>query len=119
MVVGFIESRAAVTLVALILLVAGACRPRRGIEKVLQSGAASEFNLVLLTLDTTRADHLGAYGYQEAETPVLDRLAREGIRFADAISPVPLTLPAHVSILTALDPQNHGVRHNGRSEERR
>jgi len=113
MVVGFIESRAAVTLVALILLVAGACRPRRGIEKVLQSGAASEFNLVLLTLDTTRADHLGAYGYQEAETPVLDRLAGEGIRFADAISPVPLTLPAHVSILTGLDPQNHGVRHNG------
>jgi arylsulfatase A-like enzyme len=79
----------------------------------LSEGDAKGANVVLLTLDTTRADRLGAYGYEKARTPALDRLAREGILYADAVSPVPMTLPAHASILTGLDPRNHGVRHNG------
>jgi arylsulfatase A-like enzyme len=79
----------------------------------LVQGAAKGANVVLLTLDTTRADRLGAYGYEKARTRALDRLAREGILYADAVSPVPMTLPAHASILTGLDPRNHGVRHNG------
>ncbi|HVR11076.1 MAG TPA: sulfatase-like hydrolase/transferase [Thermoanaerobaculia bacterium] len=70
-------------------------------------------NLLLVTLDTVRADHLGCYGDALAETPALDRLASEGIRFAHAASPVPLTLPSHTSILTGLLPLHHGVRNNG------
>ena len=78
------------------------------------AGAAS-YNVLLITLDTTRADRLGSYGYEKARTPRLDRLAREGVRFARAYAPAPLTLPAHCSIMTGLDPVAHGVRNNGRS----
>lgn len=88
-------------------------RPHTDFEAVLTSGSAAGFNVVVVTLDTTRADRVGCYGYTGAETPVLDRLAAEGIRFADAVSSVPLTLPAHASIFTGLDPSNHGVRNNG------
>ncbi len=70
-------------------------------------------NVLLITLDTTRADHLGVYGYQRARTQHIDRLAREGVRFQWAFSPAPLTLPAHASILTGLYPFTHGVRNNG------
>ena len=70
-------------------------------------------NLVLVTLDTVRADHLGCYGDREAVTPWLDRLAGEGIRFANASSAVPLTLPSHTSLLTGLLPPHHGLRNNG------
>jgi arylsulfatase A-like enzyme/Flp pilus assembly protein TadD len=75
--------------------------------------AGGPANLLLVTLDTVRADHLGAYGYPGAETPALDRLAREGVRFAAASSPVPLTLPAHSSLLSGLLPPHHGLRNNG------
>ncbi|MGE0816873.1 MAG: sulfatase-like hydrolase/transferase [Vicinamibacterales bacterium] len=70
-------------------------------------------NVLLITLDTTRADHLGSYGYASAGTPNLDRLALDGVRFARALSPVPLTLPAHASLMTGQDPYRHGVRNNG------
>lgn len=70
-------------------------------------------NLILITLDTLRADHLGSYGYARAITPNLDRLAREGVRFESATSPVPLTLPAHSTLLTGLLPPHHGLRNNG------
>jgi arylsulfatase A-like enzyme/Tfp pilus assembly protein PilF len=76
-----------------------------------RSGAG--LNVLLVTLDTTRADRLGAYGYAKARTPRLDRLAAEGVRFENAYSDVPVTLPAHASILTALYPFEHGVRNNG------
>lgn len=69
-------------------------------------------SVVLITLDTTRADHLGCYGGARTETPQLDALARSGVRFEQALSPVPLTLPAHVSLLTGLVPRHHGVRDN-------
>jgi choline-sulfatase len=70
-------------------------------------------HVLLITLDTTRADHLGCYGYALARTPSLDRLAAEGTRFSDAISAAPITLPSHSSILTGLYPPAHGVRDNG------
>jgi arylsulfatase A-like enzyme/Flp pilus assembly protein TadD len=69
-------------------------------------------NVVLVTIDTIRADRIGCYGYPKAETPNLDWLAHEGIRFGRAFSPVPLTLPAHASILTGTYPGYHGVRDN-------
>ena len=70
-------------------------------------------NIVVITLDTLRADHLGAYGSTLVKTPVLDRLAGEGTRFAQAMSSAPLTLPAHSSIFTGRFPPEHGVRDNG------
>jgi len=68
--------------------------------------------VVLVTIDTLRADHVGCYGAADAHTPSLDTIADEGVRFAVAVSPAPLTLPAHASLMTALDPPDHGVRHN-------
>src|SRR5947209_15029841 len=70
-------------------------------------------NLLLVTLDTTRADRLGCYGYGAARTPALDRLAAEGVRAADAVTAAPITLPSHATILTGLYPPAHGVRDNG------
>lgn len=70
-------------------------------------------NVLLITLDTTRADRIGAYGYEQAHTPVLDQLARDGVLFERAISPAPLTLPAHASLFTGLYPPEHGLRTNG------
>ncbi len=77
------------------------------------ASAGTRDNLLLITLDTTRADRLGAYGYAAARTPHLDRLAAEGVRFDNALSPAPITLPAHASIFTGLYPFAHGVRNNG------
>lgn len=70
-------------------------------------------NLVLVTLDTTRADRIGCYGYENAHTPVLDSLAAEGLRFDRAMAAVPVTLPSHSTILTGVGPTRHGVRDNG------
>jgi arylsulfatase A-like enzyme/Flp pilus assembly protein TadD len=69
-------------------------------------------SLLLVTLDTTRADRLGCYGYRQAETPRLDRLAAEGWLAVHAVAVAPLTLPSHASILTGLYPPRHGVRDN-------
>jgi arylsulfatase A-like enzyme/Tfp pilus assembly protein PilF len=70
-------------------------------------------NVLVITLDTLRADHLGSYGYAAAQTPRLDALARSGLRFAQATTVVPLTLPAHSSLFTGAFPAWHGVRDNG------
>ncbi len=68
--------------------------------------------MLLVTLDTTRADHLGCYGADFAGTPNLDTLAERGALFEEALSPTPLTLPSHTSILTGMVPRRHGVRDN-------
>lgn len=70
-------------------------------------------NVVIVTLDTTRADRLPAYGYRDVLMPHLDRLAAEGVVFNQATSVSPLTLPAHTSLFTGLLPPAHGVRDNG------
>jgi arylsulfatase A-like enzyme/Tfp pilus assembly protein PilF len=69
-------------------------------------------NVLLVTIDTVRADRIGAYGYTKGATPALDRLAREGVRFADATTQAPLTGPAHAAILTGQYPARLGVRDN-------
>ncbi len=73
-------------------------------------------NVLLITLDTTRADRLGCYGYRRAKTPNLDSLAGNGVRFENVYCPVPLTLPSHCSILTGTYPFRHRVHNNGSYE---
>ena len=70
-------------------------------------------SVLLVTIDTLRADRVGAYGDAGARTPHLDRLAAEGLLFETALAVAPLTLPAHATLLTGLLPPAHGVRHNG------
>lgn len=82
-----------------LLLLAGCARSRQP-------------NVLLVTLDTTRADHVGAYGAKDAHTPNLDRLAADGWLFENARTVCPLTLPAHASILTGVTPLRHGLRVN-------
>ena len=90
--------------IALLVLALAACgRP----------SVPEDRSLVLVTLDTTRADRIGAFGGTTVPTPNLDRLAREGTIALDATSQVPLTLPSHASILTGRYPASHGVHHNG------
>jgi choline-sulfatase len=70
-------------------------------------------SIILVSIDTLRADHVGAYGAKTGATPNIDALAAEGVLFENALTPVPVTLPAHASMLTGLLPHRHGVRDNG------
>lgn len=70
-------------------------------------------NVLLITVDTLRADYLSCNGSSKVQTPNLDRLSKDGVNFTQARTPVPLTLPAHASILTGFYPPSHGVRDNG------
>jgi arylsulfatase A-like enzyme/Tfp pilus assembly protein PilF len=70
-------------------------------------------HLLLVSLDTVRADHLGSYRYPAAQTPRIDALAASGLRFEHASTVAPLTLPAHSSLMTGTFPAWHGVRDNG------
>ena len=77
-----------------------------------QGFAAPKPNVLLITIDTLRADRLGCYGYAKAQTSAIDRIAAEGILFTNAVSHVPLTRPSHASIFTGLNPFEHGVHDN-------
>ena len=80
-----------------------------------QAPAADRFErapIVLISIDTLRADHLPAYGYRGGSTPTIDRLAKGGIVFDDVYSQCPLTLPSHASLFTGRLPPAHGVRDN-------
>ena len=81
--------------------------PNTGLAQTAQARPPS---VVLATLDTVRADHIACYGYRRIETPSIDELAREGIRFEQAYAQVPLTLPSHAVILTGTYPMFSGVR---------
>jgi len=70
-------------------------------------------NVIIVTIDTTRADHIGCYGKAEASTPNIDALAAEGVLFENAFASVPITLPSHATIMTGLYPLAHGIRDNG------
>jgi len=72
-------------------------------------------NVLLITLDTTRADHIGCYGRKNSRTPALDAIAARGVLFEDAISQVPLTLPSHCSLMTGRQPREFGVRINNQA----
>ena len=70
-------------------------------------------SVLLITLDTTRADRIGCYGRADAGTPAIDRLAARGALFERILAPVPITLPSHTSLMTGSYPPYHGVRDNG------
>ncbi len=76
-------------------------------------GRTGDANVLLITVDTLRADHVGAYGYRQIRTPAIDALADTGVLFENAITPAVMTLPSHASILTGLYPPAHGIRDNG------
>lgn len=92
------------TLLRLAALCAFAC-PAGAVE-------APRPDLLLVSIDTLRADRLGCLGYPGPTSPVIDALARRGLLFPEAYSPAPLTLPAHATLLTGLEPWEHGVRDN-------
>ncbi|MGQ9801526.1 MAG: sulfatase-like hydrolase/transferase [Candidatus Saccharicenans sp.] len=99
---------------ALVLLMVGGFFIFKGkISPGPEPKGTSSWNVLLITLDTTRTDRLGCYGYQAGWTPSLDELASSGVRFQNAYCQVPLTLPSHASILTGLNPCRHGVHNNG------
>lgn len=93
----------ALAALAVFLLTAAACAGRKD----------GPFNLLVITLDTTRADSIGAYGNADAATPQLDRLAAGGIMFRNCYAAVPLTLPSHCTLFTGRYPLAHRVRNNG------
>lgn len=86
------------------LVALGACGEARGPQAR---------SVLVVSLDTTRADHLGAYGYGRPTSPAFDALAAEGHLFTDAHSVMPTTLPSHTSMFTSLNPRELGVRANG------
>lgn len=112
---------------AWLLFVVSACRPAAAPTAASTSqsteptgGAAATTapsarrpDILLISIDTLRADRLGCYGCADAHTPTIDRLAAEGAQFEHAWTPVPITLPAHATLLTGLLPPRHGVRDNG------
>jgi choline-sulfatase len=75
--------------------------------------ASGARNLVLVSIDTLRADRVGAYGHSAARTPVIDALAADGALFTRAFAVAPITLPSHASMMTGLYPPGHAARHNG------
>src|ERR1700752_4646086 len=76
------------------------------------TSAADQPNIILITIDTLRADHLGCYGYKQNTSPNIDRLASRGLIFRNAFATAPITLPSHASILTGLYPAHHGFHDN-------
>jgi arylsulfatase A-like enzyme/Tfp pilus assembly protein PilF len=93
----------------LVLMIWGvSCAASKDVELRIPDGSP----IVLISVDTLRSDRLPAYGYDGVETPAIDRLRWDGILFERAYTHVPLTLPAHTSLLTGLLPAEHGVRDN-------
>ena len=77
-------------------------------------GATRPRNVILISIDTLRPDHLSCYGYERDTSPTLDALAAAGVRFEDVTAAAPWTLPSHASMLTGLYPSHHGVTHHER-----
>src|SRR5258708_12912317 len=74
-----------------------------------RAAVKAEPNVVIITVDTLRADHLGCYGYKQIRTPNIDALAADSVRFERAYTPVPVTLPAHTAIFTGTYPLLTGM----------
>jgi len=110
---GFALATTALLSALALLTGCGGDRTVASLGEVLDTGAAEGYNVLLVTIDTARRDRYGCYGDQDARTPSLDALAADGVRFADAVTSVPLTLPSHATLLTGLYPPSHGVHDNG------
>src|SRR5688572_2959486 len=87
--------------VPFLLILQGSCRSRE------------HFNVLLITIDTLRADHLSAYGYARKTSPAIDEVASEGVLFSQAMAQRGSTWTSVTSILTSMYPHTHGVRENG------
>jgi len=96
-------------LAAVLLALAGALACRNGGTRGADTPQPAPAGIILLSIDTLRADHVGCYGYAYPTTPTIDGLCRDGLVFEDAISHAPSTLASHTSILTSLVPQHHGA----------
>jgi len=94
-------------------LVGCTCGEETAAEGPRAAPATARPNVLLVTLDTTRADRLGCYGFGLAGTDAIDQLAAEGVRASRALASAPVTAPSHASMLTGLHPPAHGVRDNG------
>jgi len=101
-----------IALIAVFVILVAVEGCKKGAESYSLPGD-KDYNLLLITLDTTRADRIGAYGYSKAETPYIDSLAQTGVMFKNCYPSVPLTLPSHATLLTGREPIAHGVRING------
>ncbi len=103
------KTRKSLLLIMPVILLAGT-----GIWFVVQqrSSAPAIRHVVLISLDTCRADYLSCYGYAQPTTPHIDALARQGFLFSHAMTPIPVTLPAHASMLTGTIPPHHGKHEN-------
>lgn len=80
--------------------------------KAIKNAPTGKPNIILITLDTVRADHLSCYDYRRLTTPNLDRFSREGILFKNAYAPAPWTLASHASMFTGMYPSKHGANFN-------
>ena len=93
----------------IIILVALAALPAAAQASAKPALAKPALNVVLITIDTLRADHVGCYGYKQIKTPNIDGLAADGTRFDRAFAVVPVTLPSHTSMLTGTYPMFTGM----------
>ena len=105
-----LTARSMAVCAALVAASLGACRSQPA--PTISSADLTGRPIILVTVDTLRADRLGAYGSSKGLTPALDRFAQGAARFTAAVTQVPLTLPAHATMLTGLHPAKHGVRTN-------
>jgi len=97
-------------ILTLIFTLHSGCKKGHKIPSLKQS---ENFNLLLITIDSLRVDRIGVYGFRNAQTPNIDRLAENGLMFKNCYAPVPLSLPSHCTIFTGREPLAHGVRNNG------
>ncbi|MBA3638346.1 MAG: sulfatase-like hydrolase/transferase, partial [Acidobacteriota bacterium] len=102
-----------VVVAALVLIAAAGCSDEPSAKPASPPASQTARNFILITVDTLRADRVGAYGDRAARTPAMDGLASRGTRFANAFAAAPITLPSHATMLTGRYPPGHGARHNG------
>ena len=102
-------------LVAFAMVLIAGCDAKDTVERGATDvqGSRAMPDVVLITLDTTRRDHIGCYGRVPSLTPAIDRLCERGLRFDNAVAVAPVTLPAHASMMTGRYPPAHGARYNG------
>src|SRR6266567_5480725 len=93
-----------------LLLLPPAVQPLQMLAATVAHSPKPRPNVILITIDTVRADHVGCYGTKDVQTPTLDALAHDGVVFERAISQVPLTWPSHAAILTGTYPFQNGVQ---------
>lgn len=94
------------------LLIVAACSRSDDAPDSAETASSPPPNLVVVTLDTTRADHLGCYGYFRDTSPFIDALAAESVLFERCLAPMSTTLPSHISLFTGTHPMEHGVLAN-------